>query len=443
MFVTNVKFDKIINLILLKMNRFSLFFLLSGMLLFAGSANAQLSSSAGGQTTTAYASGPQDPVFVFCTSPGATAGVLTATFSSGAAATFEWSKFNSSSGMFETFQSDNSGATSSQISGLANGAYRVQATSGGTTEVYTAWVFNNWYEASASITENTCDYLQLTGSLTEQTLTYTDLTSGNTLTLTKNVQVKWEVGSDLLSSVISPRIYFPPAENTTYSLTVFDALGCSATASVYYESIVPKAAFVADPQKGEAPLAVQFTNQSVNGDSFEWFFFREKTEIELEAAAKGSVSDSIMDTGLDTNPVYTYENSGEYLVKLVATKTSTSATCRDTIYLGEYISVDLSAFEVPNVFTPNGDGANDYFVVKYTSMKSLSVKIFNRWGKQVFSVSRNNLGVYKDSALDAAWDGKIGGKYASPGVYYYVIEGVGRDDQRYKKAGYVHLFRGK
>lgn len=404
---------------------------------------AQLSASADGQATTNYSTGPQDKIFIFCSQQGASAGSLTAQFSTGAAADFDWLKYNAGTGNFDAYQAGGLSVSSSQISGLADGAYRVNVVSAGVTETYTAWVFNSWYAVSASITESTCDYFQLSGSFTEASLAYTDLSNGNTLSVAKNVRAKWEVNSETVSTVISPTIYDPPSENTSYELTIYDGLGCSASATVYYESIVPKAAFSVslDPTSGEAPCEVTFSNQSVNADSYEWFFFCEKTEIEEEAAAKGIVSDSIMDVATDTNPVYTYEYTGDYMVKLVATKVSSSATCRDTSYLDDYIVILESAFDVPNVFTPNNDGDNDDFVVKYTSMKSLNMKIFNRWGKLVFSVSKNNLGDYESSGKDASWDGKISGKDASPGVYYYVIEGVGRDDKRYKKAGFVHLYR--
>lgn len=427
----------------LKMKHFYQLIAIVVLLCFYTSGYAQLSSNASGETQTNYASGLQDKIFTFCTSQGNAVGSLTARFSTGAAASFEWQKYNLGSGAFDTFQSDNSGVVSSQISGLTDGAYRVSIVSGGNSETYTAWVFNSWYDVSASISESTCDYFQLEGVFSEAVLNYTDLSNGNSLSVVKNVQVKWENESDLLSAVLRPRIYFPPSENTTYLLTVYDALGCSSSTSVYYESIVPEAVFTANPMIGEAPLEVAFTNQSRNADSYEWFFFRDIGDIREEAAAQGAVSDSIMDVGLDTNPDYIYENTGEYMVKLVATKTGSATTCRDTLYLTDYINVEASAFEVPNVFTPNGDDTNDYFIVKFSSMKSLDMKIFNRWGKQVFAVNKNNLGAYEDSRLDVAWDGKIGGKYASPGVYYYVIEGLGRDDERYKKQGYVHLFREK
>ena len=41
------------------------------------------------------------------------------------------------------------------------------------------------------------------------------------------------------------------------------------------------------------------------------------------------------------------------------------------------------------------------------------------------------------------WDGRKGGKLVAPGVYYYVIEAVGSDGRRYKRAGDVNILRSK
>jgi hypothetical protein len=79
-------------------------------------------------------------------------------------------------------------------------------------------------------------------------------------------------------------------------------------------------------------------------------------------------------------------------------------------------------------------------------MKSVKVTILNRWGKVIHTWESNNVQGFLNTAEtvpESVWDGKIGGKYASPGVYYYVVEGVGRDDKRRKQAGFFHLFRDK
>jgi len=69
--------------------------------------------------------------------------------------------------------------------------------------------------------------------------------------------------------------------------------------------------------------------------------------------------------------------------------------------------VENCPLQVPNVFTPNGDGLNDIFYFHNAGNKKLHTKIFNRWGTEV-----------------ASWEGNIGwdAKGLSDGVYYYIVE---------------------
>jgi len=110
---------------------------------------------------------------------------------------------------------------------------------------------------------------------------------------------------------------------------------------------------------------------------------------------------------------------------------------------GVFINVDTSLVVLPNVFTPNGDGANDEYVIKSQSLKSLSIKIYNRWGGLVHSWSYSNIRSSDYTIEHSIWDGKIGSRMASPGVYYIVARAVGRDDKEYTKTGFIHLFRQK
>ena len=141
-------------------------------------------------------------------------------------------------------------------------------------------------------------------------------------------------------------------------------------------------------------------------------------------------------------PVYTYENSGTYKVKLVAKKSSGLQTCVDTAFINGFIRVDTSFVSVPNVFTPNGDGSNDLFIVKFWSMQSLNISIFNRWGKRIHFWESNNVRGFENAYTATVWDGRLGGRFASPGVYYYIVEGKGRDEKGRKAHGFFHLFRG-
>ena len=66
-----------------------------------------------------------------------------------------------------------------------------------------------------------------------------------------------------------------------------------------------------------------------------------------------------------------------------------------------------------NVFTPNDDGINDYFLLNqnsYKYIKDFHIEVFNRWGRKVFETND----------LSSQWDGKINGLSASEGVYYWI-----------------------
>jgi gliding motility-associated-like protein len=110
--------------------------------------------------------------------------------------------------------------------------------------------------------------------------------------------------------------------------------------------------------------------------------------------------------------------------------------CRDTAYLEACIQIDnASSIEVPNIFTPNGDGINDFFQVKAQTLREFNGYIVNRWGNVVFEWTN-----WQDE--EAGWDGKMpGGTKASAGVYFYIIKATGMDDEPYDLYGVLHLIR--
>lgn len=72
-------------------------------------------------------------------------------------------------------------------------------------------------------------------------------------------------------------------------------------------------------------------------------------------------------------------------------------------------------YRLPNIFTPNGDERNDFFVpFPYSGVEKIDLQIVNRWGNLIFAT--------QDPAIK--WDGKIQGtdKPVSDGVYYYVCD---------------------
>ncbi len=74
-----------------------------------------------------------------------------------------------------------------------------------------------------------------------------------------------------------------------------------------------------------------------------------------------------------------------------------------------------SYYELPNVFTPGGDGINDLLVpYPYKFVEKIEMKIYNRWGNLVFTTEDPNIN----------WDGKNekNGKLCPDGVYYYICD---------------------
>jgi len=422
------------------------------ILLNVSFAAAQLSAPGSSATTnTEYPVFPEtDNIFVFCTDTTINnAGTLQAETTLEGTKTFRWDKYNPATGTFEELSADITDAQTSTVTSLTDGGYRVTISTDDTTLVYRAWVINSWITATAEITESNCDYFTLSGNFDSSPEIYYDIADNTELEFSRNITVEWKQGDTRIAGVPETQVYDPPTSNTEYLFRVYDQFGCEAVTSVVYESIVTKARFTPDQMEGEAPLTVTFNNESENGDPglYEWFFYRNFDDIKEESETTQGPIDSIMVVAYDDIPIYIYERSGMYKVKLVSKKVSSFLgeiiTCVDTAYMEDFIVVDTSFVDVPNVITPNGDGLNDLFIVKFWSMQSIKISIFNRWGKRIHFWESSNVRGFENTYTETVWDGRIGGRCASPGVYYYVVEGRGRDDKRRKAHGFFHLFRDK
>lgn len=94
-----------------------------------------------------------------------------------------------------------------------------------------------------------------------------------------------------------------------------------------------------------------------------------------------------------------------------------------------YILTNSGEFlEVPNVFTPNGDGVNDFYFINSKGMEELDLTIVNRWGEVVF----------KSNDIDGKWDGTSNGNLCSDGVYFYILKAKSKT-QDYQKDGHLTL----
>ena len=143
--------------------------------------------------------------------------------------------------------------------------------------------------------------------------------------------------------------------------------------------------------------------------------------------------------GEEDNPVvrftgeevdYTFNQSGTFIIKLEVSDQSTTCSTEDEVQ----IDISESYLMIPNAFSPGTTpGINDEFRVAYKSLVKFKAWIFNRWGLQMY--------YWTDPAQ--GWDGKKGGKYVQPGVYFYVIEAEGSDGIKYKEKGDINILRPK
>ncbi|MBX2907692.1 MAG: gliding motility-associated C-terminal domain-containing protein [Taibaiella sp.] len=113
-----------------------------------------------------------------------------------------------------------------------------------------------------------------------------------------------------------------------------------------------------------------------------------------------------------------------------ATVTIDGCSATDTVYIRKDCYVD-----VPNVFTPNGDGINDYFFPRELLTKSVvkfDMAVYNRWGQQVYRT---------DKISGQGWDGTLNGQPQPSGVYIYSIDVTFKDGMIEQHKGNITLLK--
>jgi len=97
---------------------------------------------------------------------------------------------------------------------------------------------------------------------------------------------------------------------------------------------------------------------------------------------------------------------------------------------------DEYAIYMPNVFTPNSDGVNDRFSFYADGTENISVRIFNRWGAEVYYNPNQQPNVPNDG-----WDGMYNSKEAQQGAYMYLINVVYANNEERQETGTITLVR--
>ena len=100
------------------------------------------------------------------------------------------------------------------------------------------------------------------------------------------------------------------------------------------------------------------------------------------------------------------------------------------------INEEVSDIFIPNVFSPNGDNANDFFQI-FTNdplAKLELCEIYDRWGNRIYQN-------YKSDINELTWDGKFDGRDADTGVYIYQIIVLNGNGDRINLFGDITLLR--
>ena len=218
--------------------------------------------------------------------------------------------------------------------------------------------------------------------------------------------------------------------------TLITAINIKADTYDEIPTISPTATYVTDEgeeensnMSGNAPLVGRFQANPQNvgeySANYEWRF-----------TIDGESTPYL--TRYEENTEYTFTKAGTHNIVVYATFINGN----DTIaYTQEYwdeigpmrVTISESKLEMPNAFSPNGDGINDIYKAKdgYQSIIEFHAYIFNRWGQKLYE--------WDDPA--GGWDGKYNGKDVNQGVYFVLVKAKGADGRTFNIRRDVNLLR--
>lgn len=211
------------------------------------------------------------------------------------------------------------------------------------------------------------------------------------------------------TTTTTPGITVAPQVSTSYFVQVSDECQTFSTTAVAVVQVVkPLANFYIATQNPMQGLPVQLTNASFNAWSYAWSF--------------GDGNGSFL-----VNPTHVYTQPGAYEITLIATD---QKGCVDSISKWIEIAPERYIY-LPNSFTPDGDGLNEYFYGRFIGLLSARFYIFNRWGEEIF---------FSDQ-LNFVWNGEYEGVPVQDGTYswyliYEIEKGIYED-----LSGHVNVIR--
>jgi len=226
-----------------------------------------------------------------------------------------------------------------------------------------------------------------------------DLCNGSTVTLTaiSTLPVTWSNGVQTSDITVN--------EGGNYTVSASNSCN-TATDQVTVNDLNPNTSFGVNSENGYAPFTLVVS--PVSGSSCSWFV----NDIPTSLIALNQII---------------LESAGTYSVKQVCD----NGGCIDSTTREIIVENGVFVLDLPNTFTPNGDGFNDYFKAKAAGIIEFRSSIFDRWGQEVFQWE----------GASNSWDGTRNGKPVPDGVYFYVIQGKDFSSNDFERYGSITLLR--
>ncbi len=229
-----------------------------------------------------------------------------------------------------------------------------------------------------------------------------------------DVDYFWDFGNGVTSTEHEPSYVYEVEGiyDVTFSLTTNE--GCLETLTLSK----PEAITVYPRPEANFSVSPEATN----------IFF---PEIEITDLSLGDISN--MYYVVEGNTIYgenpTYSINGMGTIPIQQTVVNLYG-CEDTITKTVYVEPNDLLY-VPNSFTPNGDGNNDFFKPVTFGLEEYQFYIYNRWGSIIYEGNESSIG----------WDGMVNNKPVQDGAYVWQIKYRDHLNKRYEKRGHVVIYK--
>jgi gliding motility-associated-like protein len=250
-------------------------------------------------------------------------------------------------------------------------------------------------------------------------VTYTDKSSVGAVPAGSIItDYAWNFGNLLQVQGSQGQLLLTDTGNYDVTLTAYTNKGCTnfkTIANYVRVNLKPTALFYVSPtQTTMLNPIITVRDSSKNGNIFNW-----------------NMGDTLFSSFGKINIFnYVYKDTGEYTITQLV---KTTQGCTDTMQATVYIKANWAVY-VPNSFTPNSDGINDFFNAKGSGLFVYKLRIFDRWGQVVALV---------ENIESKGWDGtdiRTGAKLKAD-VYTWSLEFSDINNYEQKRTGTITLLR--